>query len=216
MIDAGTKSRSWKQDPEAVKADILAAARAEFAEHGLSGARIERIVERTRSSKRMIFYYFGGKEGLYREVLADAYRRIRRQEEELDLDGLPPADALVRLVRFTFDHHRANPDFIRLVTIENIHRARHMAEIPSQAETNRQVIEKLERICAQGVAEGAFRDDVSALVIHWQISALSFFNVSNRGTFTASFGGDLFGDAAQSSLRDQVADMILKSVLRDA
>ena len=209
---AGRRSRSWKQDPEAVKADILAVAKEEFAEHGLSGARIQNIVERTRTSKRMIFYYFGDKEGLYRAVLEDAYRSVRRQEEDLDLEGLAPDVALTRLVEFTFDHHRANPDFIRLVMIENIHRGRHMADIPDLSEMNRAAISKLERIYETGVAQGIFREDLSPLELHWQISALSFFNVANQATFAINFGDELYVEAAQARLKAHVARSILNTV----
>ncbi len=210
--DQQVRSRSWKQDPEAVKADILTVAREEFAEHGLSGARIQQIVERTKSSKRMVFYYFGDKEGLYRAVLEEAYRGIRWQESELDLDGLPPVEALLRLVEFTFDHHRANPEFIRLVAIENIHRGRHMADMSDLADLNRAAIETLETICATGIAEGVFRPDVSPLILHWQISAMCFFNVANRHTFTRNFGTELFSDEAQKDLRASIARTLVEGV----
>lgn len=210
--ETARKPRSWKQDPEAVRADILRAARAEFAEHGLSGARVQVIAERTQTSKRMIYYYFGDKEGLYRAVLEEAYRSVRRAEAGLDLDGLPPREALRRLVEFTFDHHRANPDFIRLVMIENIHGGRHMEAIASLVQTNTAAIRQIERICAAGQREGLFRADLSPLAIHWQISAMSFFNVSNRATFSLNFGEDLFSDAAQMQLRETVVTCILAAV----
>ena len=116
-----TRVRSWKQDPEAVRADILCAAKAEFAKNGLAGTRVKDIADRIQTSRRMIFYYFGDKEGLYRAVLEEAYRQVRQAEVALNLDGLPPVEALRKLVEFTFDHHRENADFIRLVMIENIH-----------------------------------------------------------------------------------------------
>lgn len=209
---ANTVSKHWKQDPETVRADILAAARREFAENGLSGARIQRIVDGTRTSKRMIFYYFGDKDGLYRAVLEDAYRKVRRQEAALDLDGLTPEEALARLVAFTFDHHAANPDFIRLVAIENIHGARHLSDLPGLAETNRGAIAVLERIHAAGVAAGRFRDDVRPLDLHWHISALCFFNVANRATFSASFGDGAFSADAQARLKAQAVNSVLDVV----
>lgn len=209
-----TPARSWKQDPETVKSDILRAARAEFAAHGLSGARISDIVERTQTSKRMLFYYFGDKEGLYLAVLDQAYREVREAEANLDIGGLPPDQALRKVVEFTFDHHRSHTDFIRLVMIENIHSGRHMSEIKTLATINLAAIEQLERICAAGIASGMFRDDVSALMIHWQISAMSFFNVSNRATFSMNFGDDLFSEEAQLDLRDRVAQSVLASVKR--
>ena len=99
--------QGWKQNPEAVKRDTLRVAMAEFARNGLSGARIDEIAAKTRTSKRMIYYYFGDKEGLYARALEAAYAKVREGEGRLDLGHLPPQAALARLVAFTFDHHRA-------------------------------------------------------------------------------------------------------------
>jgi len=210
------KSRTWKQNPEAVRADILRAAHAEFAQNGLSGTRVEAIAARTRTSKRMIFYYFGDKESLYQAVLEEAYAEVRSGEAKLDLGDLPPDEALKRLVQFTFDHHRAHPDFIRLVMIENIHEGRHMANMKSLVETNVAAISILERICKAGVKAGLFREDVSPLALHWQISAMSFFNVANRNTFSILFGDSLFSDLGQDKLREEVARTVVQSVLKPA
>src|SRR5262245_61703388 len=87
-------------DPEATKRDILEVATDEFARNGLAGSRIDEIAERTRTSKRMIYYYFGDKDGLYLAVLQNAYSRIRGIEAGLSIDHLPPTDALARLVEF--------------------------------------------------------------------------------------------------------------------
>ena len=205
-------ARSWKQDPEAVRADILRAARAEFAEHGLSGARVQDIADRIKTSKRMIFYYFGDKEGLYRAVLEAEYKSVRKAESELNLEGLTPLEALQKLVEFTFDHHRANPEFIRLVMIENIHNARHLKELQNLASTSSAAISQLERICAAGKTAGVFRADVSPLVLHWQISAMSFFNVANENTFRTNFGADLFARDGQAQLRREAVRSILSAV----
>ena len=110
-------------DPERTRADIVTVATREFSQKGLAGARIDVIAEAMRTSKRMIYYYFGSKEGLYIRVLEEAYRRIRDIEKSLHLDDLAPEDALRRLVGFTVDYQLANPDFIRIVMTENIHRA---------------------------------------------------------------------------------------------
>ncbi len=208
------KSRRWKQNPEAVRADILRVAQAEFARNGLSRTRIEDIAARTKTSKRMVFYYFGDKESLYQAVLEAAYAGVRAGEAELDLEDLPPDQALRRLVEFTFDHHRDNPDFIRLVMVENIHGGSHMRQMEQLAEQNLAAIRVLERICEAGRASGLFRDDISPLALHWRISAMSFFNVSNRATFALNFGDSLFDEAGQALLREEAARSILLSVLR--
>ena len=206
--------RHWKQDPAAVKADILQVATEEFAANGLSGSRIEDIAARTRTSKRMIYYYFGDKVGLYREVLETAYREMRESELALDTDRLDPIGALRALTEFTFRHHASSPAFIRLVMIENVHQGRHLAESTVLRSLNASAIGKLGSIYARGVDAGLFRPGIAPLELHWQISALSFFNVSNAQSFTASFGDRLYGPRGQARLRRQVVDSILRFVLR--
>lgn len=214
-----TKEKSEKpakRDPEGVRRDILRIASEEFARNGLSGARIDEIAARTKTSKRMLYYYFGDKDGLYKKCLETAYARVRGGEEELDLGGLPPDQALARLVGFTFDHHRQNPDFIRMVMIENIHDADYIKSSDAVHAMNHAAIDKLAQIIQRGQAQGLFRSDLDAVELHWQISAMSFFNVSNQPTFSVLFGGDLFTETGQKKLRDRVVDMVLRSVCNPA
>jgi len=201
-------------DAERTRRDILEIASREFARNGLSGARVDEIAARTRSSKRMIYYYFGDKEGLYLRALEDAYCETRASEAKLDTKGLPPVEALRQLVEFTFDHHHRHEDFIRLVMIENIHHGAHLDQSKLIKRLNAGAIEKLEAICRRGKKEGLFRDDVDPLELHWLISALSFFNVSNRATFSRLFGDRLFRAKGQKALRQQAVKMVLHSALK--
>ena len=210
----GRQRTGWKQDPEGVRSNILTVALEEFAEHGLSGARMDDIAAKTRTSKRMIYYYFGDKEGLYRKALEEAYREVRIGEEELRLDHLDPVEALRQLAEFTFDHHRRNPDFIRLVMIENIHHGDYLKHSEVIRKLNETAISRIEGIYRKGVASGDFRPDLTPLAIHWQISALSFFNVSNRVSFSLLFGQDLYTEAGQAGLKAQVAETVLRFVAR--
>ena len=195
-----------------IKADILEVATAEFAEKGLSGARVDEIAEQTRTSKRMIYYHFGSKDGLYRAVLAHCYGRIRAIESTLDLGARPPLEALAHLVRFTFDYQLANADFIRLVMVENIHRAEHIAQIPELHDLNLAVVQALRELCARGAAAGVMRADIDALDLHMSISALCFFNVSNQHTFSAIHEVDMTSPTAVAARRDSIVDLILRSV----
>lgn len=204
-----------KRNPDAVRADILAVAHAEFALNGLSGARIDEIAAKTRTSKRMIYYYFGDKDGLYERVLEEAYREVRAGENELALDHLAPADALAKLVEFTFDHHNRNPEFIRLVMIENIHHGHYIERSAAIRDMNITAIAKLKAIYERGLAQGVFRPGLDPLELHWQISALSFFNVSNRATFSSLFGDRLWSDEGHRKLKADCVDMVLRFVLAD-
>lgn len=199
-----------KRDPEGVKRDILRVATKEFARNGLSGARIDDISAGTKTSKRMIYYYFGDKDGLYRKCLETAYARVRSGEKDLDLEGLAPDKALGRLVGFTFDHHRRHPDFIRMVMIENIHHADFLRQSEAIRTMNVAAIDKLAGIIHRGQKTGVFRLDLDPVELHWHISALSFFNVSNRATFSALFGDALFSTSNQNHLRDHAVEMILR------
>lgn len=202
------------QDPEGTRLNIIEVASEEFALNGLSGARIDEIAARTRASKRMIYYYFGDKEGLYLAVLENAYRKVREGEAKLDIDGLSPLDALRRLVEFTFDHHHKHEDFIRMVMIENIHHAEFLEKSQVIRQLNVTAIGTIETLYERGVKAGLFRRGLDPLELHWQISALCFFNVSNRATFSRLFGRDLSSTKAQASLKRNAVDMVLRHIVR--
>ncbi|MFT6450548.1 MAG: AcrR family transcriptional regulator [Halocynthiibacter sp.] len=212
---AKPRKSQWKQDPDAVRADILKVAASEFAKNGFSGARVDDIAAKTRASKRMIYYYFTDKDGLYLAVLEAEYARVRQGEADLQLEGLDPISALRRLVEFTFENHYNMPEFIRLVMTENIHNASHLQRSETIPKLNHAAIEKLENVCARGRAEGIFRQDIDALQLHWIISSLSFFNVSNRATFSYSFGPSLQTPEGQAALRERAIDMVLRATVAD-
>ena len=211
---ASTKAEPRTNDPERTMADILVVATREFSEKGLAGARIDDIAEAMRTSKRMIDYYFGSKEGLYIAVLEEAYRRIRAIEADLHLDDLAPEDALRKLVGFTVDYQLANPDFIRLVMTENIHRGEYLAQSKAIQKLNVPAIEGLRRVYERGVAAGVFRSGIDAIDLHMSISALSFFNTANRHTFGLIFKRDFDTPPAIVARRDSIIEMVVRFVRR--
>jgi len=209
---AAKVAASRTNDPERTRANILEVAAEEFAEKGLAGARIDEIAALTQTSKRMIYYYFGSKEGLYLAVLEESYRQVREIEADLRLEDLEPETALRRLVAFTFDHHLQHERFIRLVMSENIHRGQYIAASQRIQELNVPAIAAIERLYARGLASGVFRPGLDAVDIHASISALSFFNVSNRHTFGALFKLDTTSAAYMAHRRESVIDMVVRFV----
>lgn len=193
-------------------ADIIEVATHEFSEKGLAGARIDVIAEAMRTSKRMIYYYFGSKEALYVAVLEAAYRRIRQIETELHLEDMEPEEALRKLVGFTVDYQLANPDFIRLVMTENIHRGEFLARSKSIQKLNVPVIAAVTQVYERGVADGVFRSGIDPVDLHMSISALSFFNVANRHTFALIFKRDLESPPAIAARRDSIIEMVVRFV----
>jgi AcrR family transcriptional regulator len=203
---------SRTNDPERTMADILRVATAEFADKGLAGARIDEIAALTRTSKRMIYYYFESKQGLYVRVLEEAYRRIRRIEADLHLEDLAPDTALRTLVGFTYDYQLANPDFIRLVMNENIYRGEFLAQSKTIQDLNVPIINAVRSVYQRGVKAGVFRPDMDPVDLHMSISALCFFNVSNRHTFSLIFKRDLDNTAAVAARRESIVEMIVRYV----
>ncbi len=192
--------------------DIVAVATAEFSEKGLAGARIDAIAAAMQTSKRMIYYYFGSKEGLYLHVLEEWYKKVRGLEAGLHLQDLAPDRALQTLVRFTVENHFANPGFVRMVMNENIHHAQFLAQSKSAQSINRPAIETLRDIYERGVAAGLFRTGLDPLELHLSISALSFFNVSNRATLALIFKHDIGGKKNFAQRRDHIVQMIMRFV----
>ena len=217
--DSGTPGRNPRRDPELTRREILDAATVEFARHGPVGARADDIARRTNTSKRMIFYYFGSKEGLYKAVLRENYARIRSLETHLGLDHLEPEEALRALVRATLQHYERYPDMARIVALENLIMHGHVAEqVGDMAEINRSAPAMIESILERGRESGVFRTDPdapSALDVHEVLSALVLNRISNQMTFRAAFGRDMLGKKDSPHIRALIEDTVLRLVLRD-
>jgi AcrR family transcriptional regulator len=213
MSKASTpKTALPKAEEEGTRDRILNVAIQEFSRHGLSGARIDAIAAESGFNKGMIYYHFGGKDDLYAAALEESYRRFRQIEGEFQIDSMPPVPALRRLVGITFDFHAAHPDFIRMVMAENINQGEFIRKIPALRAINRSAITVLEGLCQRGIAEGVFRTDVDPVDLHMSISALAFYNVSNRHTFGFIFDRDLGAADVHAARRESVVDMIVRSV----
>ena len=191
---------------------IIDFATQEFVEKGLAGARIDEIAG--RSTKRKIYYYFKGKDDLYRAVLERAYRRVRDSEAGVDIATGTAEQALRRLIEHDVRYHSQHPELVRLVMNENIHRAEHLRQIDGLPDANRRVIDILAQIIARGVAEGSFRDGIDPVELHMNLTALSFYNVSNQFTFAHNFGVDMTSPDAIERRARQVGDIILAWVRR--
>ena len=197
-------------DPERTMADILNVAMTEFAEKGLAGARIDDIAAATHTSKRMIYYYFKSKEGLYTAVLEESYRRMREIEGRQNLSDLEPVAALRKLVEFTYDHHFNNENYIRLVISENIMRGVYLAQSKTIQSLNVPAIANIRDLYERGVASGVFRPGIEPLDIHATISALTFFNVSNRHTFGLIFKHDLTDPTIVGKRRTSIVETMIR------
>ena len=184
----------------------------EFALRGFDGARLEVIAHKVGITRAMIYYYFGGREGLYVAVLEDAYRAIWEAEHAVDWQGLDPQAALRALVEFRVRYYISHPNFVALVSIENQHKAEHLKRAKSVMSSASLSLERTAAALAQGQADGVFRKDIDVIDLYQIIVSLAFFNVANRHTFGAIFGRDA---SDVEHVRRFVADAVLRYVARD-
>ena len=197
------------RDAARTEANILAAATDEFARYGLGGARVDRIAERARSNKRMLYYYFGSKDALFLAVLENAYAGIRRAEEGLDLLNTDPVDGVRRLVEFTWKYFTAHPEFLALLNSENLHHAEHLKRSRQIQGMNSPLIATLAVLLRRGQQSGKFRSGVDALQLYISIAALSYFFLSNSHTLSAVFARDLFSVRQRNARLQHMIALVL-------
>lgn len=191
---------SLSQQPSADEASadmrraLLDAGKTEFANYGYDGARLERIAAKAGCAKRMLYYYFGNKKDVYLAVIEQSYSDIRESEEQLNLDALEPLQALYALAQRSFEYHEQNQVFTRLVLQENFQGGEMLGQISKTELLRKAALEPIERILQRGVAQGLFKDQLSAVDVHYLISALSGFRVDHAATWHSLLQVDLLGE----------------------
>ena len=200
------------RDPGRTRGRILGAALEEFARYGLGGARVDRIAERAGANKRMLYYYFGDKDGLFLAALEDRYAHIRSAERSLELEHLDPREALKRLVEFTWKYFLKHPEFMTLLNSENLHKGRHVKNSKRVRDMHSTLVETLRTVLRKGEAQGLFRKGVDPVQLYISIAGEGYFYLSNRYTLSQIFGRDLMGARALASRARHNADMILHAL----
>ncbi|WP_428032498.1 TetR/AcrR family transcriptional regulator [Ancylobacter sp.] len=202
-----------KRNATATRQRILEVAMAEFAEHGFSGSRIERIAASAAANVGMIYHYFGNKDDLYLAALEASYKIIRDREQTLDVDHANPRQALQALVELTFDFLSTDPHFVRLIMNENLmmgRTARRSATIPYMT---RPLLEQLRTILARGQKEKIFLKEVDAENLYVSILGLCFIHVSNRYTLSSMFQHDFAEPDWLAKRRAIVVDVVTSYIV---
>ena len=200
------------RDRARTRARILRAARAEFMRHGYSGARVERISRTGRSSDRMIYYYFGSKKALYLAVLEAVYDELGEAESALAIDAGEPLEALVALIAFTWNYYLAHPEFVALLSNENLQRGRHVAKSAKVKQLSRPVLGILETILAEGTRQKVFRPDLDVKKVYLTLAALGYFYLSNRYTLSSFLGTDLMRADEREAWLAEITRVMIASV----
>lgn len=203
------KKANNRRNSEQSRERILRAATAEFARHGLGGARVERIAARAGANKRMLYYYFGNKDDLFLAVLEAAYARIRNAEKALRLEDVDPEEAIRRLVTFTWNYYLTHPEFMTLLNSENLHRGRHVRRSRRVAEMHSPFVATIREVLARGARTGKFRDGVDPVQLYISIAGLGYFYLSNRYTLSAIFQRDLMAPRSRAARLKHMIELVL-------
>ena len=202
-----------KATPASTRSNILRAATRVFARYGYEGGSIEKISKSAKSVDRMIYYYFGSKEGLFIEVLESAYRRMNDAELKLKLNSSKPVEGLNAVIAFVLSYYRKNPEFITLLNIENLQRGKHIAKSERTREYSSPAIAIISELLQNGAAQDIFRTDISARNVYLLIVATAYFYMSNRYTLSAFLGENLQTPAAIESWQAFISSTVLRNVL---
>jgi AcrR family transcriptional regulator len=202
-----------EQAAQTTRDNILRAATKVFARYGYDGGSVEKISQAAKSFDRMIYYYFGSKEGLFIEVLEDMYRRMNDAELELDLDLEQPVESLKEVIRFVVTYYSKNPEFITLLNTENLHRGKHISKSMRAREYSSPAIAIIRQLLESGVKKNVFRSDVSARNVYLLIAATGYFYISNRHTLSAFLGEDLQTAEAMAEWQAFITSTVLRTVM---
>jgi AcrR family transcriptional regulator len=198
-----------KRDAQRTREAILKAALGQFSSKGFGGARVDEIAARSGTNKRMIYHYFGSKEGLYLAALERTYSELRSAEQELDLASTDPQEAMRRLTRMSFRYFQDHPHFISMLNTENLHKAQVLKKSPQIRQMHSPLIELIADILKRGQAAGVMRGDVDPIQLYISIAALGYFYFSNSATLSTIFGRDLLAADAVEDREGHVVEMVM-------
>ncbi|MFA6264653.1 MAG: TetR/AcrR family transcriptional regulator [Pseudolabrys sp.] len=197
------------RDPERTRAAILRAATDEITAKGLTGARVDAIAKRAGVNKRMLYHYFGDKQGLYLAVLEHTYSAIRTAEIGLNLTELDPVAGMRKLVLFTWEYFIEHPEFLSLLATENMNRAAYLKKSQSIRPLHRPLTGMIEVLLKRGEAKGVFRKGVDPVELYITIASLGFFYMSNRHTLSTIFGEDLSAPKRLAARGEHIVEVVL-------
>ena len=197
---------------QATRDAILRAATKVFARHGFAGGRIEQISKAAKSYDRMIYYYFGSKEGLFIAVIEETYRRFNEAEQGLVLDTTQPLAALDAMIRFVWSYYQKNPEFITLLNSENLLRGKHIAKSARAKDYSSPALAITDSVLQAGIAQGLFRPALNARDLYLMIASMAYFYLSNRFTLSSFLGENLEAPAALAHWEAFVIDAVRRAV----
>ncbi|WP_397452396.1 TetR/AcrR family transcriptional regulator [Pseudomonas sp. NA-150] len=200
------------QQADQTKSRILEAAVRVFTRDGYSGGRIEQISTEAESNDRMIYYYFGSKEKLFIRVLEHTYEQFNQAESELRLNLSTPVETLRELVAFIWTYYVTHPEFVAILTVENLHKGKHAKQSSELRRLSGEAVGVLRPIIEAGQEQGLFRRDIDIKHVYLMIASLCYFYNSNQHTLSSFLGEDLADHGQRQDWLAFISDLVLRGV----
>jgi len=197
------------RDPDKSRANILQAARTEFASSGLGGARVDQIAKMAGINKRMLYHYFGNKDDLFCAVLEANYAHKRDSERALALEQEEPVEAIRKLIALTWDYYLKHPEFLTLLNSANLHQAVHIKKSKEIRKMHTPFVSMIKSVLDKGASQKVFKKDVDPAQLYITIAGLSYFYLSNQYTLSAIFGRNLLAPSARKERLAHMTDVVL-------
>lgn len=190
-----------------VRERLLSAAVTLFAERGFAGTAVDEIVGKAGANKRMVYHYFGDKEGIYRAALVEVFSQLAEVELQVVRAGEPAGTLVAQMVRSYFAFLEQHPEFVRFLLWENLQGGR-AAEGVSKALYKGRFIGELKQALRRGVESGDFDSGLDPRHLLVQIIGLCLVYFSNRYTLKHTVGLDFSKSRTLSDGLDHIQHLL--------
>ncbi len=200
-----------------VRARLLTEAVRLFAARGFDGVSVDEIVAAAGVNKRMVYHYFGSKEGIYRAALGFVFEDLGQLETGVIhsyVGRSDPEGGMRKLVAVYFSFLEGHPEFVRMLLWENLGEGRHLAEM-EKGMSKSPILGYLETLLREGVEAGVFRPGLDARLVLTSLIGLSLIYFSNRFTLSRSVGIDFRKPANLRRAMVHVTGMFLSGLRSD-
>jgi TetR/AcrR family transcriptional regulator len=190
---------------------LLKAAIRLFAEHGYHGVAVDKIVMAARVNKRMVYHYFGSKNGLFQAAFREVYDRLGSVEFYAIERGHSPREKLTRLVEGYFQFLDGDPVYTRFLLWANVEKGRYIGK-EEKVLTKAHFFEQFRLIVEDGVRTGEFNHDLNIQQLLVHLIGLCFIYHSNQYTLSEGLGIDLGSREVKAEGLNQVIRLVFEGI----
>ena len=187
-----------------------------FAARGYDGVTVDEVVAAAQVNKRMVYHYFGSKDGLYMAVLERAYTGLRQSEEGMFPPAIwnePTREIVANVVAVYMRFFQTHPDVGRILLWENLQGGSHLRRV-TPAISKSPMLPFLQRLVRKGEEDGSFRSGIDPQHLLVNLFGLCQIYFSNRHTMSHAIDLDLTDPAVLKKGLEQATAVAIEGLCR--